>query len=950
MARPAIIENEVPSVQGDLAHKRSAKVQSISRRFSYAFIGVVTLILAAFAAIGVFFNIARIDTEIRNRLDTAVQMAQIALPTPLWNLDNEIVKDFLGTLFLDESIVLAQVFWGGQTLTEKKRPAYQDKTIQYFADSPDFIVKKADIQFQGSFVGSLVVVVSREAVKNQVIFQISAIVALTVLIIAAISLTSVAITRRYISRPLSSLQNSAALISKGNLDAPIETGSQDEIGRLAQDLDGMRGSIKELFGALHEAKETLEQKVEERTQELSRSVEELTALGEVSRTVSSSLDLQSVLTNIVRHAVQLSTTDAGTIYEFDEVEQVFLPRANYGLSAELIEALRESRLHVGDATVVGQAAIKRAPYQVPDLPKAPDYPTPYIQEAGFRALLALPLAREDRVIGSLVVRRKAAGEFPEATVNLLQTFAAQSVTAIQNARLFQELQEKTRQLEIASQHKSEFLANMSHELRTPLNAVIGFSEVLLEKMFGDVNEKQEEYLNDILTSGKHLLNLINDILDLSKIEAGKMELEPSTFDLRQLLEGSLTVVKERAQAHGIALSLDMTDDLDTVIADERKVKQIIFNLLSNAVKFTPDNGKVGIRARRVADAVEISVWDTGIGITPEDQQRVFEEFQQAGQTLTGKPEGTGLGLTLTRKFVELHGGTMRLDSAPGKGSTFTFVLPATGHAQSALPLAAPGETPAASIAHGSATGPLVLVIEDDPKAVDLLRIYLGEAGYAVETAKDGEEGWEKTNRLHPSAIILDVLLPKMDGWDFLTKIKANGDTSSIPVIITSIVDQKGKGFALGAADYLVKPFKKTALLKSLDVLGLRAKIGTGPIKILAIDDDPKAIELLAASLEPEGFQVLMSYSGEEGLKIAETERPDIIILDLLMPGLNGFEVLDRLEKSAAPNKPPVLIFSVKDLTPDEKQRLKGRIARFAQKQEYTPQRLVGLIRDVLQRT
>ncbi len=562
----------------------------------------------------------------------------------------------------------------------------------------------------------------------------------------------------------------------------------------------------------------------------------------------------------------------------------------------------------------------------------------------------MPLAREDRVIGSLVVRRKAAGEFPEATVNLLQTFAAQSVTAIQNARLFQELQEKTRQLEIASQHKSEFLANMSHELRTPLNAVIGFSEVLLEKMFGDVNEKQEEYLNDILTSGKHLLNLINDILDLSKIEAGKMELEPSTIDIRQLLEGSLTVVKERAHAHGIALSLDMTDDLDTLIADERKAKQIIFNLLSNAVKFTPDNGKVGIRARKVADAVEISVWDTGIGITPEDQQRVFEEFQQAGHTLTGKPEGTGLGLTLTRKFVELHGGTMRLDSAPGKGSTFTFKLPATGHAQADLPLAAPGETPAVSIARGPATGPLVLVIEDDPKAVDLLRIYLGEAGYAVETAKDGEEGWEKTNRLRPSAIILDVLLPKMDGWDFLTKIKANGDTSSIPVIITSIVDQKGKGFALGAADYLVKPFKKTTLLKSLDVLGLRAKIGTGPIKILAIDDDPKAIELLAASLEPEGFQVLMSYSGEEGLKIAETERPDIIILDLLMPGLNGFEVLDRLEKSAAPNKPPVLIFSVKDLTPDEKQRLKGRIARFAQKQEYTPQRLVGLIRDVLQRT
>ncbi len=265
----------------------------------------------------------------------------------------------------------------------------------------------------------------------------------------------------------------------------------------------------------------------------------------------------------------------------------------------------------------------------------------------------------------------------------MQTFAAQSVLAIQNARLFREIQDKSRELEIASQHKSQFLANMSHELRTPLNAIIGFSDVLLEKMFGDLNEKQEEYLTDILTSGQHLLALINDVLDLSKIEAGKFELEREPLDLPPLLEGSLVVVRERALAHGITISLDMSDDIQTINADERKVKQIIFNLLSNAIKFTPDNGKVGIRAKKLDGHIEVAVWDTGIGISEEDQKLIFEEFQQADQGLTDKTEGTGLGLALTRKLVELHGGRIWVESVPDSGSTFTFILPIENAQESA---------------------------------------------------------------------------------------------------------------------------------------------------------------------------------------------------------------------------------------------------------------------------
>ncbi|MDH5246188.1 MAG: ATP-binding protein, partial [Betaproteobacteria bacterium] len=263
----------------------------------------------------------------------------------------------------------------------------------------------------------------------------------------------------------------------------------------------------------------------------------------------------------------------------------------------------------------------------------------------------------------------------EKEMGLLKTFADQAVIAVQNARLIREIQDKGRQLEIANQHKSEFLANMSHELRTPLNAIIGFSEVLVEKMFGDMNDKQLDYLRDIHSSGKHLLSLINDILDLSKIEAGRMELDLSEFDLRLALQNATTLVKERAQRHGIQLGLSVDEGLANVRADERKLKQILLNLLSNAVKFTREGGSINVTARRLADVVEISVADTGIGIAPDDQQLVFEEFRQVGRDYTRKAEGTGLGLALTKRFVELHGGTIRLVSESGKGSTFTFSIP-----------------------------------------------------------------------------------------------------------------------------------------------------------------------------------------------------------------------------------------------------------------------------------
>ena len=406
--------------------KTSPKVSSISHRFSYALIGVITLLLIVFAAVVIFFDINKIENELETRLDNAIEFVQNSLATPLWNLDYVVVKDFVEALFLDESIVYTKISWKGQVITEKKRPGFQLQKIEsemspaLLKDS-ELIAKSSDIYFEEKIISKILIVMSRENVKKQVLFQIYGTIALLILIIATTWLTSIFITKRYISSPLLKLQESASLIARGDLDTFVDKSNRDEIGILAQHLDIMRGSIKQLFAELSESKEkleeysrTLEQRVEVRTRELARSVEELKALGEVSQAVSSTLDPETVLTSIVRHAVQLSKTDAGTIYEFDEEEQVFVPRINYGVSIEFIEAMRKSRQRVGDETVIGQASVKRAPDQVQDIMKVPDYPIPFVQNAGFRALLALPLLREDRLIGGLVVRRKEAGEFPRA--------------------------------------------------------------------------------------------------------------------------------------------------------------------------------------------------------------------------------------------------------------------------------------------------------------------------------------------------------------------------------------------------------------------------------------------------------------------------------------------------------------------------------------------------------
>jgi signal transduction histidine kinase/CheY-like chemotaxis protein len=668
------------------------------------------------------------------------------------------------------------------------------------------------------------------------------------------------------------------------------------------------------------------QELQRRSGQLARSVDELHALGEISQAVSSSLDLDTVLTTIVTRAADLSHADGGSIFEFDSATGEFELRTCSGTSAELVEALRTLRFHV-DETFMGEAARRREVRQAPDLDAEP--PDPHVdvlRRHGWRSLLAVPLLREDEIVGALIVRRKRKGALPPETVALLETLASQSAVAIHNARMFRELEHKTQELEIASRHKSEFLASMSHELRTPLNAVIGFSDVLLDRMFGELNERQDEYVRDIRNSGRHLLDLINEILDLSKVEAGRMELDLDAVPLDELLENGVAMVRERAAAHGIALTVEIEPGLGTAHGDELKLRQVVVNLLSNAVKFTPDGGSVTVAARRAGKEAQVSVRDTGIGIADGEQEQIFEAFQRGGRAARQSTEGTGLGLTLSRRIVELHGGRMWMESALGTGSTFSFSVPLL-------------EAPAPP-GHDSEAAGGVLVVDDDSSSADLLRVLLEGAGYRVTVARDGAEGLELARRLQPAAVILDILLPRLSGWDVLAKLKSDPATSSLPVVIVSMVDEQGAGFALGASEYLVKPVDRDRLL---DALSHCLRPPEGARTVVAIDDDPVDLDLLEAVLAPDGWRVVRASGGDEGLRAVRRERPAVVLLDLLMPDVDGFAVVEQLRADPEADDVPIVVLTSKDMTRADHERLAGQISFLAPKGAYRHAQLVDLV-------
>ena len=492
-----------------------------------------------------------------------------------------------------------------------------------------------------------------------------------VLLMAALGFAFVAglvLARRMVG-PIQALRAGAARIGAGDLSQRISVKTGDELEGLADQFNDMAGRLQESYA-------DLEKKVEQRTHELAQSVAELRALGEVSQAVNSTLDLQEVLNTIVSKAVQLSDTDAGAIYDYDETRKEFGQRSTYGMDDDLIAAFKERRIRIGDPGI-GQAARERVPLQIADLQKEPPSDSlEVVVRAGYRAVLIVPLLGADRIVGALLVRRKRPGEFSKQTIDVLQTFAAQSVLAIQNARLFQEIGEKSRQLEVASQHKSQFLANMSHELRTPLNAILGYTELILDEIYGETPEKMRSVLERVQRNGKHLLGLINDVLDLSKIEAGQFTLTLVEYSVKDVVHNVFSAVESLANEKKLALRVEMPKNLPVGRGDERRLTQVLLNLVGNAIKFT-DEGEVSVKASANNGAYMVSVCDTGPGISTADQGKLFQDFQQADNSATKKKGGTGLGLAISRRIIEMHGGRIWVESSLGHGSTFAFTVPVT---------------------------------------------------------------------------------------------------------------------------------------------------------------------------------------------------------------------------------------------------------------------------------
>jgi signal transduction histidine kinase/DNA-binding response OmpR family regulator len=680
--------------------------------------------------------------------------------------------------------------------------------------------------------------------------------------------------------------------------------------------------------------------LESRTDELGRKVVQLEALGTVGQAVSSSLKLTEVLNTIITQAVRLSGSDGGSIYEFDEDAKEFRVETVCGTSQEAFDALRRARIRLDD-TFIGKAATLGRPLELTDLRDAPlDPHLSALAETGWRSLVAVPMLRQGRIVGAMVIRRHTAGRIPQEIYDLLETFASQSALALINAQLYRQLEQQSAALEVASQHKSEFLASMSHELRTPLNAIIGFSEVLLERMFGELNERQDDYLRDIWSSGKHLLELLNDILDLSKIEAGQMVLSRSEFVVRESLEYCLSMVRERALQQRILLSLDVDPEVGLLDADRLRFRQVVLNLLSNAVKFTPEGGRVDVRASIRGQDLVVLVADTGIGVSAEDRERIFDAFQQ-GTRSSRQVEGTGLGLTLSKRILEMHGGRIWVDSEAGRGSTFGIALPARAEEPVAESVPQAGLDSGITLESALGSRPTVVVVEDDRRSFDLLRVYLEAAGARVVSAGDGEEGLDTVRRLSPAGVVLDILLPGIDGWDVLAQLKADPGTAAIPVVVVSMLDERGRGFALGAAEYLVKPVGKEQLLAALY---RAAAMPERKHTVVAIDDDPLAIELVRASLEPEGWTVLGAATGQEGLALIRERQPSAVLLDLLMPGMDGFEVVEALRADPDTKSVPVVILTSKSMTQQDKERLQGRITYVARKTEFDLSGLAGLLR------
>ncbi|UCF93230.1 MAG: response regulator [Desulfobacterales bacterium] len=759
--------------------------------------------------------------------------------------------------------------------------------------------------------------------------------------------------QRMISEPILTLARTVETVSRQK-DYTVRAVKQndDELGVLIDGFNDMLRQIQEREEALKGHRQKLEEQVRLRTAELEVNEKQKRALlfqqkiqkayGDLVGLLNT-IDISRILERSLNRIVSQIKTSWGAFYLCQEDNDELALKKFYAPNSNFAEANRRKVLLSRALEFARQVFVKQEKLVIHWQPSARSGNNSAAIVTGY------PLRFQNKPLGVLVLARDR--QFSIWTQSFLDNVARQLGVAIHNALTLQtlrfrsaELRQKNEELAKASQMKSEFLANMSHELRTPLNAVIGFSEVLADKHFGELNATQEEYLNDIITSGKHLLALINDILDLSKVEAGKMELDLTNIELKPLLSGSLTMVKEKAVKRGIELSLDAYGRPDTIWADERKVKQIVFNLLSNAVKFTPDGGKIDVHAEVVnrewlqnnvpalfrdellmaleyphCSYLKIAVTDTGIGIRTQSLKRVFEVFQQENSSTSRQYGGTGLGLALCKSILELHHGAIWVESQLGKGSTFSFILPLIEHTD--VRDADPGHTRTFVRTLLTRERPLVMVVDDDEKISRQLARILRREGCAVQIVMDGQNAVKKAGENLPDLILLDLMLPSKDGWEVLTRLKTDTKTRDIPIIICSAIEDRKSASALGAFDYLVKPVLKEDLLRCLNKAGIRSRGRSHAPAVLLVDDDPQDRKYYTQILEGEGFTVRVAENGREAISVSQKEAPALVLQDLMLPDMSGYEVISALKADPATQNIPVVVLTAQSLGPAERTKL-----------------------------
>lgn len=721
-------------------------------------------------------------------------------------------------------------------------------------------------------------------------------------------------------------------------------------------------------------------------EQVERMLNEFKKLNRVGRQLNTTNSMSQILNLVLREALQVTKSPAGTISLYDKTTRELSLHSAYGFSPGFEEQ---------DAWIVREGGLterifnERKPFIVNDIYQSEEFTlNTILADEGVAALVALPLALGDEIVGILYVNDFSPRNYKKEHVSILDLLANQASHAIQKARLFQTIEDEKNELRSlnenletrilartsdltkaneeltrSNQAKSQFLSNMSHELRTPLTSINGFSEFLIDGFVGPLNEAQTKYLTNINVSGKHLLELINGILDLSKIEAGKMSLKLEKVEIPPLLDEIMLVLEGFATKANVNIELKCDNAIPEIYIDRTKFKQILYNLSSNAVKFSPEGGEVTVCVnydkssylsgnQEHYSTLTVAIQDQGIGISPEDQTLIFRPFEQADGSHSRHYEGTGLGLTLTKQLVEMHGGEISVESAPGKGSCFSFTLPVDTEINQPSIDSVSTEATGEFIAQlqqkpvdTADDAPLILVVDDDAHSLEISTLYLSDAGYRVCHAMNGDDALSVARRKRPFLILLDVMMPGKDGWEVLQELKLDAETSDIPVIMCTVSENEELGIALGATDYLAKPIDRDMLANKLNTLGKGLHSRHNALHILAIDDDQSTRELYSATLSTQGYRVHTASSGHEGLELAESIEPDIILLDLMMPEMDGFEVAERLKKNPHTQDIPIIVVTAKELTVAERMRLMGHIEDCVSKESFTKEQLLHEIQQ-----